>query len=88
MTPPVCFHCQHCRALINGREPVCARAHEEAFDPVRGWRSVRPYPTCASERARAILFRLNRCGPDGHYFEQAQPLKPPTGGSAVSRTSR
>lgn len=73
VTDRICVDCCHFLHGHGGRPSLCCRPGEERFSPVAG-RFRRPVSRPArSERhfgLMALLFGLDRCGPEGHYFER------------------
>jgi hypothetical protein len=83
---PACVDCNLMFPSIRGGSKLCGRFGER-FSAVDG--PTASLSTCESERWRFWRWLgCNTCGPEGRYFEPKQPLKPPTGGSAVMRPTR
>lgn len=84
--PPTCKTCKHYIA-VQYNAYYCGRA--QGWEPVTGYhtKSVR----CEYERGPQWpkwLGGKDKCGPEGKYWGEAPPRKPPNSESAISRPSR
>lgn len=70
---PICKNCVHIRHyMFSGAH---CRRHPNVPDVVHGTVSVN-HPACHAERKRSFfdrLFGMDKCGPEGKYFEAAKP---------------
>lgn len=88
VTDRICVDCRHFLRGRGGQLSLCCRPGGERFSPVDG-RYRRPVGRPARSERRyglmAMLFGLDRCGPEGRYFEKKAAPVPPSTGSAARR---
>lgn len=89
VTDRICVDCCHFLRGRGGQRSLCCRPGAEGFSPVAG-RFRRPVARPARSERRygliAVLLGLDRCGPEGHYFEKKQAPVPPNTGSAARKS--